>query len=64
MPGKRSGSGFKSFGTKQPVHAVMTRALWPRTPSFGVAVRDHMIKTHEKHLRTQPPRAGTRRPKW
>jgi len=71
MPSKRGGFGPKSFGsesfgTKRPVHDVMTRALWPSGPKqggFSTMVRDHMIKTHEKHLRTPPPGTGPRRPK-
>lgn len=71
MPGKRGGFGSKSFGgksfsSKTPVHAVMTRALWPSNPKshgFDTIVREHMIKTHEKHLRTPPPGTGRRRPK-
>jgi hypothetical protein len=66
MPSKRGGFGTKSFGSKRPVHAVMTRALWPsnsKSRGFDTMVREHMIKTHEGHLRTPPPGTGRRRPK-
>jgi hypothetical protein len=66
MPNKRGGFGTKSFGSKGPVHAVMTRALWPsnlKSHGFDTMVRERMIKTHERHLRTQPPGTGRRRPK-
>ena len=66
MPNKRGGNGFKSFGNKRSLHEEMTRALWPSNPKlrgFDTMFRDHMIKTHEKHLRTEPPGTGRRRPK-
>jgi hypothetical protein len=66
MPSKRGGFGSKPFSAKRPLHAEMTRALWtsgPKQRGFDTMVRDHMIKTHEKHLRTPPPGTGPRRPK-
>ncbi len=68
MVGKRKGPFSGGFGGGHPpVHAVMTRALWKRDPNmhgFDVAIRENMIRNHEKALRTPPPGTpSTRKPK-